>query len=302
MKTRTKNSVMFGLVFLFVFGLSSMTFADSPIKGFSLKLGGGAGSWNGSDLNNFFLDFNLRMTNTAGLFTGGDVVGQIEELNYGPDFEGEFILELPNNFAVGIGVGYMVRKGDSTSDISILGTANSAAVETRFTAIPITLNGYLNLPLGNKTKVYLKAGVGYYIGKGKYFIRQEQSILGLPPVWEEEEGDASSSAFGFHGGLGFEINLSETVALFFETTGRHANLKNWEGHNRYRDFLGASGSESVDWYYVEEYDDTTRQWYREIQILEEEPTNSGYRNVRKAEINYSGVVFRLGFKITFGKK
>ena len=138
---KIRRLVLLGLVFLFTAGLASTSFADSAIKGFSLKLGGGAGSWNGSDINNFFLDFNLRMTNTAGLVTGGDVIGELEALNYGPDFEGEFILELPNNFALGIGIGYMVRSGDSTSEISVFGAENTIDVETRFTAIPILLNG-----------------------------------------------------------------------------------------------------------------------------------------------------------------
>jgi hypothetical protein len=92
------------------------------------------------------------------------------------------------------------------------------------------------------------------------------------------------------------------VALFFETTGRYANLKNWEGKNRYDDYLGASESESVDWYFAEEYDGQTGRWYKTVQITDVEPSGNDYRNVRKAEISYSGVVFRLGIKITFGKK
>lgn len=302
MNTRTKKLVLFGFVFFLSLGLTSMSYADSAIKGFTLKLGGGAGSWNGSDINDFFREFNLRMNNTAGLVTGGEVVGGLKELNFGPDFEGEFILELPKNFAVGIGVGYMVRSSDDTLEISAFGVTNSIEVETRFTAVPITLSGYYHMPLSEKTKVYLKGGIGYYIGKSKYFVRQEGRVMGLPPIWEEEEGDASSNAFGFHGGVGIQFDLSESVALFFETDGRIANLKNWEGQNKYKDYMGASESESVEWYYAEEYDSTTRQWYKTVQITEDKPSGSSYRNVRKAEINYSGVVLRLGLKITFGKK
>jgi opacity protein-like surface antigen len=302
MKTTTQRLFLFSLVFLFALGLTSMSYADSAIKGFTLKLGGGAGSWNGGDINAFFRDFNVRMNNTAGLIVGADVVGGINELNYGPDFEGEFIIELPKNFAVGIGFGYMVRSGNDTTDISLFGVGQSIEIETRFTAVPIILNGYFNLPLGAKTKAYLKAGAGYYIGKSTYFVRQEARILGLPPAWEEDEGDASSNVFGFQGGAGIEFNLSESVALFFETVARYANLKNWQGQNRYNDYLGVSQSESVDWYFAEEYDGTTRQWYKTVQIVDEEPSGDDYRSVRKAEISYSGVVLRLGIKITFGKK
>ena len=302
MRTQTKNLVLFGLVLLFFLGLTSMNYAASAIQGFTLKLGGGAGSWNGSDINDFFRDFNIMINNTVALIPGGDVVGQLDELNYGPDFDGEFILELPKNFALGIGVGYMVRTGDSTSDITEYSFSTLVHVETRFTAIPITLNGYYNIPLGEKTKLYLKGGIGYYIGKAKYFVRQEQTMFGLPPAWQEDDGDATSNAFGFQGGAGFEFGLSESVALFFEMNGRVANLKNWEGRNKYRDFLGASESISTEWFYAEEYDYTTRKWYKSVEIAEDEPTGSSYRNVRKAEVNYSGVVFRLGIKITFGKK
>jgi opacity protein-like surface antigen len=300
-KPMKKRLIFLGIVFLLILGLSSMSYADDAIKGFTLKLGGGMGSWSGSDINNFFLDLNMMMGNTAGL-TGADLTGRFEELNYGPDFDGEFILELPQNFAVGIGVGYLFRTGDSTSELVMFGVYNSVGVQTRFTAVPITLNGYYNLPLSAKAKFYIKAGVGYYIGKSTYTVRQESTVLGLSPVWDEEEGDASSSALGFQGGVGFEFSVSENVALFFETMGRYANLKNWKGTNRYSDFLGASESESVDWYYAEEYDDLTRLWYKTVQILDQEPSGSYYRNVRKAEVSYSGVSLRLGIKITFGKK
>jgi opacity protein-like surface antigen len=302
MKTQTKRLIFLSLVFILSLGLASMSFADSAIRGFTLKLGGGAGSWNGSDVNDFFRDVNLMMNNTAGLITGADVIGQLNEMNYGPDFEGEFILELPKNFAVGIGVGYMSRTSDDTIDLSLYGINTSVGVETRFTAVPITLNGYYHIPLGEKTRLYLKAGVGYYIGKGKYTVRQENQISGLPPAWEEDVGDASSNAFGFQGGAGVQFDLSESVALFFETVGRIANLKNWEGQNKYRNYLGASETESVEWYYAEEYDNATRQWYKTVQTVAEEPSGSGYRNVRMAEVSHSGVVLRLGIKITFGKK
>jgi opacity protein-like surface antigen len=279
-----------------------MSYADSAIKGFTLKLGGGAGSWNGGDINDFFTDFNLRMNNTAGLIVGADVVGGINEINYGPDFEGEFIIALPKNFALGIGVGYMVRSNDDATEISLYGVSESIGIETRFTAVPITLNGYFHLPLGTKTRAYIKAGVGYYIGKSTYFVRQEANVLGLPPAWSEDEGDASSNGFGFQAGLGIEFNVSESFAIFLETGRRSVKLKNWEGQNRYNDYLGASESESVDWYYAEEYDGTTRQWYRTVQIVDEQPSGEGYRSVRKAEISYSGVILRLGIKFTFGKK
>lgn len=302
MKNTSQRLVLFGLVFLFALGLTSMGHADSAIKGFSLKLGGGIGTWSGGDINDFFTDFNLRMNNTAGLIVGAGVDGKINKLNIGPDFEGEFIIELPKNFAVGIGIGYMVRTRDDTTEISLYDVSESIGIETRFTAVPITLNGYFNLPLGTKTKVYFKAGVGYYLGKSTYFVRQEARILGLTPVWQEDEGDASSNAFGFQGGMGIEFMLSKSVALFFEMAGRYANLKSWEGQNRYNDYLGASESESVDWFYAEEYDGPTRKWYRTVQIIDEEPSGEDIRNVRKAEISYSGMVLRLGIKITFGKK
>ena len=130
MKTKTNRWVLFGLPFLFALGLTSIGHADSTIKGFTLKLGGGAGSWNGSDINNFFTDLNLRLSNFAGLFAGGDVVGHFEELNFGPDFEGEFIVELPKNFAVGIGIGYMARTGDDTTEMSLYGVSESVKAHT----------------------------------------------------------------------------------------------------------------------------------------------------------------------------
>ena len=66
--------------------------------------------------------------------------------------------------------------------------------------------------------------------------------------------------------------------------------------------MGISDSESVEWYYAEEYDGATRKWYRSVLILEDEPSGSRYRNVRRAEVSYSGMILRLGVQITFGRK
>ncbi len=297
-----KISVLLAIIVLLCFFCVGDAYAGKLIKGFSLKLTGGYGTFSGGDLNDFFSDFNLQIERTAGLL-GLDVDGAIEELNWGPEFEAELIAQLSKNIALGLGLGYIYRKNESAVDITAFNNfAQSVVSTTKFTAVPITLNVYCTLPLATKWDVFVKAGIGYYLGRSHYEIREESQMSGVTSYWELDKGSASRNGLGFQGGLGLEYNLSKSIALILEGHGRYANLDDWKGENTFTNSVGQDETTSVDWLYFEELDDVTGVYYKSIYISDTPPQGPGIRNVRPAKINYSGISLRLGIKISFGNR
>jgi opacity protein-like surface antigen len=175
-------------------------------------------------------------------------------------------------------------------------------MEPQFTAIPITLSAYYHFPLTTKMDAFLKAGVGYYMGKSKFNVRDELEIPGFPLRWQEEKRRASSNSLGFHGGIGLEFNLFKNIAFFLEGMGRYAKLKDWNVDVQYRNLAEESGTMSGTWYIVEVYNYSTEKYYKVIITSKGTPSSGEYyifRNPKKAEISYSGISLRAGIKIAF---
>lgn len=293
---------LFSIIVLLCFFCVGDAHAEGVIRGFSLKLTGGYGTFSGGDMNDFFMDLNLQVERTADIL-GLDLDGSFEEINGGPEFEAEFILQLPKNFFLGLGMGHIYRKKESTVEATYLNTLlQSILTNTKFTAIPITLNMYYNLSLATKWAVFLKAGIGYYFGRSRYEVREETRMPGFASYWDLDTGTASGKGFGFQGGIGLEYNLSKRVSLVLEGHGRHVDLDNWKGENKSSNSIGQGLTNSVEWFYLEELDDVTGNYYRSISISDISPGGPGIRNVRPANISFSGISIRLGIRLSFGDR
>jgi opacity protein-like surface antigen len=282
---------------LCVFLMASPGLAQDSYKKFTLKVSGGYGSISGGDLTAVADGLNEQLSDIASL-AGASTSGEIKNAKWGPEFEGEFVYNFTQRWGIGLGVGYIRKSIESSAELQI-GTYVRASFEWEpaYKAVPITLNGYYNLPVASKMNAYIKAGVGYYFATWDYQIRTENELVGIT-IWEENEGTAKDSGFGFQGGLGFEYSLSDSVALFLEGTGRYVNLKNWDVENVYRTAL-VTDRETGTFWYVEEYEETTGKYYPSLELSDEEPSDPDYRNVRKVEISFSGVVFKVGVKFSF---
>ncbi len=292
-----KSVILVFAVVLCFFLVSSQGLAQDSYKKFTLKVSGGYGSFSGGDLTTITDGINEQVDDIARL-AGASTTGEIKAPKWGSAFEGEFIYSLTESFGIGLGVGYIRKTIKSDVQLQIGNYAEiSFEFEPGYKVVPITLNGYYNFPVASKINAYVKGGVGYYFGTFDYQIRQEDTLLGVT-VWEENEGSANDSGLGFQGGLGLEYSLSDSVALVLEGAGRYVSLKNWDVEDVKRTALGTDTSRGTFWY-VEQYDEGLGQHYPSLDISEEEPTDPDYRNVRKLEIDLSGIVFKLGVKFSF---
>jgi opacity protein-like surface antigen len=293
-----KKGIIIGFAtMLFVFLMALPGVAQDSYKKFSLKLSGGYGSISGGDLTAVANGLNEQLTDIARL-AGASTSGEIKNAKWGPEFEGEFVYNFTERWGIGLGVGYIRKSIESGAELQV-GTYARVLFEWEpvFTVVPVTLNGYYNFPVASKMNAYVKGGVGYYFATWDYQIRQENELVGIT-IWEENEGTAKDSGFGFQGGLAFEYSLSDSVSLFLEGAGRYVNLKSWDVDNVYRNALGTESETGAFWY-VEEYEEDTGKYYPSLELSDDEPSDPDYRNVRKVEINLSGIVFKVGVKFSF---
>ena len=296
------------LIFLSILVLTFFCFvaicqAQDSNKRFSLKLTAGYGSMAVGDINAVLEGRENIYTDYASL-VGAQKEGEFKELNRGFEYEGELLINITESFGLGIGAGYIQREehGEASfkheeDDYYFL---LSYSYGPEISAIPVKLTAYYFVPIASRLSLYLNGGIGYYFGKIRYPIQEEYQY-----GYDEHEVydhiiTAKDNAFGYHGGIGCEYNVTKNLAIFVEGAARYAKLKDWKGDEiiRYSDtYYGeeARVNSGILWYYEFLW---REQYYSFLDIIAEEHLYH-VRNVRKAEGDFSGFSLRAGIKIIF---
>lgn len=296
-----RKFVFLSVTILSIFSLTTMGNAQDTHKKLSLKLSVGYGNTALGDMDDLVNGLNSQLADLAAMFGLADP-DDIENVNWGPEFECEFVFTLSKNFGVGFGVGYMERKKDSYVEMKLEPLfSGSFSWDPKYQAIPVNLNGYYFFPINSKMKVYLKAGIAYYFTKLTFKKRTEFELPGVSNEWDQEDIKAKDNGFGLHGGLGVEFKITKGISVCAEGMGRYASFKNWEAESTYTDSLGNALSQSGTFWYVEEFLLDTGKYYPSLTLSEQKPLDPDFRNVRKLENDFSGFSFRIGIKIGFGK-
>ena len=314
-----KLSVLLMLV-LTCFSIAKICQAQDSKKEISLKFTVGYGSMAVGDINAMLEGQENLFSNYVSLI-GGTKEGEFKELNRGFEYEGELIINITENFGLGIGAGYILREEQSKAsfkqreddDYFFFGSSHSPAIS----AIPIKLTAYYFIPIASRLTLYLNGGFGYYFGKIEYPFQVELQLSEGYIYFDsqdEYEIEAKDNALGFHGGLGFEYTVIKNLAIFVEGAARYAKLKDWKGDETIRSEIMIYSDiynfdEVVDknsgtlWYYEVPYlfnvAPEPDEYYSVLEIQEEKPIYDDIRNVRKAEGDFSGFSLRVGIKIIF---
>lgn len=274
-----------------------MTTGMSQAQGFRLKLTGGYGTMTTGDYNTFGAGLDRLLTVLEGL--GATTEGEFNKINLGFEYEAEFIATLPAGFGLGVGVGYIHRSNmtDLSATIPLMGSA-SASIEPKITAIPVNLSAYYFTPGVVPLKLFAYGGIGYYFGKLSTSIREESTP---PAFWSQQDIVLKDQVFGLHAGVGLEYNVAPRIALFIEGRARQCKLKGLEGDGNYVDSDGTTVTDTGSLWYLEELDTNygSGEWFPGITLSRNSPTGAGIRNVRKFEVNLSGVSVRTGIRIRF---
>jgi len=267
-------------------------------------MGGGA-YFLQNDINDHLQGWNDYIADLAGLAPIVSTESELNLINMGMDFSGEILINFMPHLGIGIGAGYISSAGkESTMEVSDnIGNFESITFNPQFSAIPITFSLYYGIPVGGMMEVVLNGGAGYYLGTVNYDMFSEGGYLGL--TYEEtEKWSSQSNALGFHGGINFEFGFSSNFAFVIGARGRHVKFTDLTGDLEweYSDSGGYSSSGTDEdqtlWFGHWEHYYTGKEYPRII-LTENKPSLSIWSDVRKAEVNLSGIVFQAGIKVTF---
>ena len=280
------------------FTLAGFSMGKDQSHKFSLKLTGGYGTMAVCDLNAVIEGQDSYFNDYVALL-GLAKEGKLKKLNWGIDLDGEFILNLTENFGIGIGAGYIRRSNDSIASLKQESFKSAYSIEPELTTIPVHASIYFFYPVAHSLNVYINGGMGYYWGKFSVTYRLDAETVGEAPVWMESKSQGNDQGFGFHGGAGIEFNIGSSLALFAEGRGRYCKLKRWEGDETWKDSDGWTDKISGTWWYYEMLDSDLGKWFPLIEAVEDRPSGSDIRNARKFEADLSGVSLRIGLRIKF---
>jgi hypothetical protein len=266
---------------------------------FGLRLTGGASLLMRNDFNDHMQSYN-DFYNDASFFTVGS---EFELIKMGMDLSGEILVSPMPNFSIGIGAGYLSAGKESTLEISHNSYSADLTFHPSFSIIPITLSFYFGPPLGSSVAVVLNAGFGYYLGTVNYDVFHESQSGGYS--YENLEAwSAKSNALGFHGGIDLEFGIARNLAFIVGAKGRYAILTDLTGDLEYEydTSYGYSDSGTVKdltLWFGDNQDSPTGKKYPMLALSDSKPSGTLWSNVRKAEVNLSGIVFQAGIKVFF---
>lgn len=264
----------------------------------------------------FFEGFGLSVRFTAGpaFIDGGDIrkgdqglydaasatvvsYGFVTERRFNPfrsgfEVSADVVYHITSKFGVGIGFGYM-----NISQQSLLlfhepnmFENNQIGTAPKITAYPIRAGVFFQFPLHRLVNLTLNSGASLYITRYSY-----SRATNWYPV-DLINHKANTTGFGFHGGMGLEINFHPRAALILEGLGRYSKISGFTGKSNIR----KSVNPPLEYEDIEEYGTLyylEKDGHPQLAILVQEPT--GYETVRKATLDLSGFIFQAGIKVKF---
>lgn len=232
----------------------------------SVYINGGISLVGPDDLNQVINGYGDYWSEADDIFTWGEIKMMSE-------IGGELIFNLTENIGIGVGAGYIFK--NSRGEYGT--TADTLLQEFKFSFIPLTGSLHYKIPFGSAMNISLQGGAGYYLGKMKHSYNS-----GSTSTLE----DASCNTLGIHAGIGIEIGMGSSAAIVITGLYRIANFKEW---------TGTRGGTEGKLYLYEWYSSYYDEYFPAVWIYGTPPTASA----RLAEINISGPVLKVGFKIGF---
>jgi len=205
-------------------------------------------------------------------------------------FGGELAFPLSSLFYISVGADYFQGKKESILTFQEGTTSATFKTAPEITAIPVKLA----LTFYPVSSLYFKVGASYYFAKCRYYYRFEKG-----DYWQEWQGEAKAQNFGFWGGLGFEWNLDAHLAFLIEATSQFAPIKGFKGTGTYLDSTITEAATEEGTLYAYDARTSSANTYPMLFIRNKRPAEGGVENAREAEIDFTGMSLKAGFRIKF---
>jgi len=258
--------------------------------GLSLKFTGGWNIFSDGDIDKGTK--GLFEQNAEAISSLGYEVAEKKILPFhsGYDLAGEIVYNLKTRMGIGLRVGYMQAKPQSTLRYYRLdylpylmwSLPNLSAVSCR-------LGLHYAFPIHQVLTICLKGGPELHFVNYKYTL----SSTTLESM-DEINQNTNAKGLGFNGSIELEFSINPIVAMLLEVQGRYAKINSFQGKEtlyQWRNFQSSVSEKNGFLYYLD------GEEYPKLQILPEE--SSGNKNARKAVFDFTGVSFVGGLKFRF---
>jgi len=254
--------------------------------GLRVKISGGLSFIGSGDIDKGTRGF---FDSTADLFLSSGYTVDKRPESFGPalDISGDIIFIIKPRIGIGLGISHIRASAKNFLLVSgkELYLEQQVGSIPKITVIPIRLGAFFTIPIHGSFSISLNGGPSLYLTRYSYAM--ETNIRDITDVFQK----ATARSLGFHGGLGIAVDLTKRSVFFIEGQGRYAKISNFEGEERLRNTDNVYSEEKGKLYYFE---DGT---YFYLTIRNEEP--SGYKTIKKATFNLSGISLRAGLIIKF---
>ncbi len=261
--------------------------------GLEVRLSGGPAYFYSGDINRGtrgLYDSTVDFYSSAGYILDQ----RTESFTKGFDVTGDVIYYVRPRLGIGLGIGFMRATGTNYLDVSGKDIIWSSQLGSRLRidVIPIRLGLYYTLPVHRLFSFTFNGGPSLYLTQYSYFFETD---------WKNTKSlfhKANAKNFGFHGGIGLEVSLTQQASFLIEGQGRYAKISNYTGKLIKTEYIVSDdfvGYDSLQvkgtLYYLE------GEKFPSLVISDKEP--SGFTTIRKAVFDFSGFSLRVGVIVKF---
>jgi hypothetical protein len=202
----------------------------------------------------------------------------------------EVFYRIDPRLSVGLGVDYLT--GRRSSRVTYPGGGLSLIVPNTMTKPIVEATPFkVGIRFYPRPDFYIRGSFASYAVKAGYdytFVESQAS-------WQEWQGRAKGHALGMEVAVGGEWRIGPRLLFFSEAGFRLAQLDKLSGTDTYRSSAGASSTEAGSlWYYQAQGADDRS--YNLLFVRSAEPSGSGILGARRAGLNLTGTILRVGVK------
>ena len=210
-------------------------------------------------------------------------------VHFGYSLDIELSFPLSSRLSWGIGLEFLQEKNESFVEFrqgSILRTLHA---RPRLSAVPINLF----LSVAPFSHLYFKGGISYYFARFSYLYQIQGE--GLIQGWE---GKATARGLGLMGGLGFIKEVTPSLSLVAEGTGRWSKIDGFKGKGTSENESGEILTEEGKLYFIQNQV-LEEKTHSTLFIRRTKPNEVGVIEAREAKIDFSGFSLRVGLRFAF---
>jgi hypothetical protein len=267
--------------------------------GLSVKLSGGLSYFGSGDIDRGIR--GLFDSKADSLSTAGYLIDErTDPLHTGIEISGDIIYSIKPRIGIGLGIDYIYATVKNLLIVmgKELPTEQQISSSPKINAVPIRLGVFFKFPLHRLFSISVSGGPSLYLTEYSYALDTSWGWEDFTSIFQE----AKAKSFGFHGEIGLEVNMSRRAVFFIEGQGRYAKISNFEGEEKTKELVYLQEEKYIGYDYIVTKE-KGKLYYMEdgqypyLAIREEEP--SGFKNMRKATFDLSGLSLRAGLIIKF---